>query len=134
MSESLDLVRSIYADWERGNYAALAWAHPQIEFVIAALPTSSGTWHGVEEMIQAWSDFLAAWEDHRVQVDEYRELDDERVLTLGRFIARGKASGVDMQDFIPKGANVFTVRGGRVVRLVIYFDQDRALADLGLKE
>jgi ketosteroid isomerase-like protein len=134
MSENLDLVRSICADWERGEYTSLAWAHPQIEFVIADLPTSSGTWQGVAAMVQAWADFLDAWEAHRVKVDEYRELDHERVLTLGHFEARGRASGVGVQDFSPKGANLFTVRGGKVTGLVIYFDQDRALADLGVEE
>jgi hypothetical protein len=32
------------------------------------------------------------------------------------------------------GANLFQVRSGKVVRLVVYFLSERALSDLGLEE
>jgi hypothetical protein len=32
------------------------------------------------------------------------------------------------------GANLSEIRGGRVARLIVYWDRDRALTDLGLEE
>jgi ketosteroid isomerase-like protein len=132
-SANLELVRSIYAAQARGDYDSADWAHPEIEFVIADGP-APGTWRGLTEMAAGWRDFLSAWEDVRTDVDEYRELDEERVLVLLRFSGRGKASGLDAAQWTAtKGAaNLVHVRGGKVTRLVIYWDRERALADLGL--
>jgi ketosteroid isomerase-like protein len=129
---NLDLVRSIYADWERGDYSNAEWADPDIEFVLAD-GIDPGQWTGRAAMWEAWGGRLSAWEQHRAQVDEYRVLDDERVLAVFHVAAHGKTSGVDLGQMRSTGANVFHVRDGKVAKLVVYLDRDRALADLGLE-
>jgi hypothetical protein len=68
MTENLDLVRSIFAAWERGDYGSAEWAHPDVEYVYADGP-SPGRWVGGLEGVR---DFLGAWDNLRVEVDEYR--------------------------------------------------------------
>jgi hypothetical protein len=88
-SSNVDLVRSIYAGWSRGD-------------------------------------------DYRVEADEYRELDGERVLVFIRLSGRGKTSGMKIEEMRPMGANLFEIRDGKVTRLMGYFDREHALTDLDL--
>jgi hypothetical protein len=66
------------------------------------------------------------------QADEYLELDGERVLVLDHFRGRGKTSGLEVREMRTEGAVLFHVRGDKVTRVVVYWDRERALADLGL--
>jgi ketosteroid isomerase-like protein len=132
MSENLDLVRSIYADWERGDWSAAAWVHPEIEVVVADGPTP-GRWTGLAGAAEMTSEVLSSFEDYRVQAEDYRELDAERVLVLQRGTGLGKHSGVKVEHISARALGLFHVRDGKVTRLVLYWDRDRALADLGLE-
>jgi ketosteroid isomerase-like protein len=133
MSENLDLVRSIYAAWERGDFSSVDWAHPEIEYVRVEGP-EPGTWSGLAGMAEGARIYLDAWNDFCIVVDEYRELDDERVLVLDHGSGRGRVSGLQLGRMRTQAAHVFHLREGRVTKLVIYLDRDRALADLGLEE
>jgi ketosteroid isomerase-like protein len=130
-SANLDLVRSIYATWERGDFSSAEWAHPEIEYVQAEGP-APGVWTGLAGMAEGSRDFLSTWEEFRIEADEYRELDGERVLVLQHHSGRGKTSGLEVGHVRAEGASLFHVSGGKVTRLVGYFDRERALADLGL--
>jgi ketosteroid isomerase-like protein len=133
VSSNLDLVKSVYAAWERGDWSSADWADPDIEFrVVGGL--DSGSWKGVEGMADAWADQLRAWQDLRAVAEEFRELDDGRVLVLMRNEGHGRGSGIDLSEISTEAANIFTVRDGKVVSLSIYPDRSRALADLGMSE
>jgi ketosteroid isomerase-like protein len=130
VSENLDLVRSIYADWERGDYSRSDWEHPQIEYVVVDGP-EPGRWVGKAEMAQHARGRLSVWERLRHEAGKYRELDDGRVLVLYRVRGRGKGSGAEVDQ--PR-ASLFHIEEGKVTRMVTYWEPDRALADLGLEE
>ena len=132
--ENVELVRGIYEPWGRGDFRSVEWADPEIEFVHADLGPDGGSWKGVSAMAEAWRTYLGAWEDYRTEVDEYRELDDERVLVLVRLSGRGKTSGLQLGKIRTEAANLFHLRDGKVTRLVLYTDRKRGLAELGLSE
>src|ERR1700736_2536201 len=108
MSENLDLVRSIYAAWERGDFSSVDWADPEIEFVIPDL-TPPGRWKGIAGMAGAWRDVLRAWKDFRAAAEGCGELDGERVLVLDVRSGRGKTSGMEIGDVGAEGAGLFHV-------------------------
>jgi ketosteroid isomerase-like protein len=130
-SANLDLVSSIYATWERGDFSSAAWANPEIEYVHADGP-DAGSWNGVAGMVEAFRDFLSAWKGWRVKAEEYLQLDEERVLVPYHFSARGKTSGAEVGQMRTRGASLFHVRDGKVTKIVQYMDRERALADVGL--
>jgi ketosteroid isomerase-like protein len=130
-SANLELVRSICAAWERGDWSSTEWAHPEIEFVIADGP-NAGSWTGLAGMAKASRDLLSSWEQVRLKVEEYREVDDERVLVLNHFGGHGKTSGLELEQMGARAAYLFHLKDGRVSRVVYYTEREGAFAELGL--
>lgn len=95
MSANLDLVRSIFAAWERGDYGSADWAHPEIEYVVADGP-DPGSWTGLAGLAAAAREHIWPWADVRLDAEEYRELDDERVLASHVATGRAKRSGLEL--------------------------------------
>jgi ketosteroid isomerase-like protein len=130
-SPNVELVRRIYADWGRGDFSSADWAHPEIDYEVADGPLA-GRWKGVEAMAASWGDVLRAFEGLHAEAEELREVGDDCVLALIHNTGRGKVSGLDLGQVASHGANVFYVQDGQVTRLVVYWERERAFADLGL--
>jgi len=134
VSANLDLVRSMYTAFERGDFTNADWADPEVEYVIAEGPEPR-TFRGLAGLAEAMRNLFGDFEDVGAEAEDYRELDACHVLVLGRGFGRGTRSGVYASPDSPfsyKFAEVFEVHGGKVTRIVVYYDRDRALADLGL--
>jgi hypothetical protein len=134
MSANLDLVRSIFAAWESGDFSRIDWADPDIDFAWPEGLDAGPGGRGRRALAEDWRTTMAAWDNLTVTAEEYRELDDERIIVLNRVRALGKTSGVLIDEGLTKGAVLFVLHQGRVRRLVTYLRRDSALADLGLEE
>jgi ketosteroid isomerase-like protein len=131
VSENLDVVRSIYAAWGRGDYSSAQWADPGIEFVHGDGPAPH-SWTGSEGLAEGTRAWIDVWEAMSVRAEQCCDLDDERVLVLTRYSGRAKTSGLELGRISAAGASLFHLRDGKVTRIVQYFDRTRALADFGL--
>ena len=132
MSQNVELVRSIYANWERGDFTSMEWIDPEFEIVAADGAETGRT--GLAGTVKGIREFLSAWEDFRITAEDYRELDDGRILVLDHRSGRSKTTGLDLATVRTQGARVFEIREGKVTRLVLYLDREQALADLGLEK
>ena len=127
-----EFLRDVYAQWGRGDFSDGEWMDPEFVMVAGDGP-SSGEWRGREAAGAAWGEILNAWEGFSTEAEEFLELDDGRVLVLTKNRGRGKVSGLELGMMATRGANLFTVRDGRAVKLVAYWDRDNAFADLGIE-
>jgi ketosteroid isomerase-like protein len=130
-SANVELVRSIFAAWERGDFSSTEWAHPEMELVQVDGP-DPGSWTGLAAVGAHFRSGLSALDEFRAVGEEYRALDEERVLVFHRRTGRGKKSGIDIGQVNAEGANVFHVLRGKVTKIFVYWDRERALADVGL--
>ena len=118
---NLALVRSVFDAWTAGDYTDVSWADPAIEFVIQG--PAAGTYHGIRAMTRVFRDWLTAFEEFSVEAIAF-EAHGDAVFTEARFHGRGKASGMPLEAL--RGANVFVIRDGRVVRLELHLDVELA--------
>jgi ketosteroid isomerase-like protein len=119
--ENVEIVRRIYEGWARGDFSEAEAFHPEIEFEMVDWPHPARS-RGVAEMRRTWQTTLSAWDDFRAEPDELIDHGDN-VLVLNSISGRGRGSGADVSALT---ATLWTVEGGRVVRLALYWDTERA--------
>jgi ketosteroid isomerase-like protein len=120
-----ELVMSLYERWaNRENPEELY--DPDIEW---SMPHPGGQVKGSDNVVAFLRSFIGAWDEHVLEVEEVRELDDGRVLVLFTERARGRFSGVDT---VAHPAGLWTLRGGKIVRFEAFGDRDEALRLAGV--
>jgi ketosteroid isomerase-like protein len=81
-------------------------------------------------MRRTWQAALGAWEDFRAEAYEFIEIRDQ-VVVLTRARGRGKGSGAEVSAHT---ATVWTLDGGKIVRLALYWDSAKALQAAGQQD
>ena len=113
----------------RREYEAMAAVcHPEVETIYMTAPgdtvgdleTEYRTREGLIQSLRSWSE---AWSDWALRPNEMLDFGD-RLVVRGRFVGRGKLSGVETDQ---PGAIVFTVRRGWITRQHVYLGTDLPL-------
>jgi hypothetical protein len=81
-------------------------------------------------MADGYRDWVRARKDRQAEPEEYLVIDNERILVLVRSSARGRVSGLEIEE--RSLANLFHFHRGKVRRIVVYPDRELAFDDLGL--
>jgi len=131
--ENVEIVRSVmrcFADAD--TEAALSYIHPQ---AILDWTNSNAPDRGVYEGHAGWRTFMGARDEAlgERQFDSVELLapTDDTVVLIGRVQERGRASGIEVES---RGAAIWTLREGKIVRFTIYQSSDEALKAVGLQE
>jgi ketosteroid isomerase-like protein len=130
--ENVDALRPVYEEWGRGNFRPSSDAYgPDLEWGWSdEFPDSHGVFRDPERRSSRMLEWLSQWEDWRVEAEEYISA-GKSVVVLCRYTGRGKESGVAVNT---TGAHLWTMRGGRPVRLEIFSSREKALEAAGLRE
>jgi uncharacterized protein len=120
-----ELIRPIYEEWSRGNWRPRFDVYdPHMEWGWSdEFPGLAGVYEDHRDPNPRLHSWLKEWEYWRVEADDYLELGDH-VVVLASYHGQGKGSGADIHQ---EGAHVFELRDGKVVRLEIFADRERAI-------
>jgi ketosteroid isomerase-like protein len=132
VSANLDLVRSIYADWERGE-SVLDLMSEDVVWDFSRRQIEPEIYYGHDGVRTFARALFEAWSELRQTADEFVAAGD-RVLVHLTIEGRGRSSGLEVVEQV---AHLWTVRDAKIVRLEYFGDiaeARAALADLGLEE
>jgi len=119
--ENVEIVRGIYDGWSRGDFSQAEVFDPEVEFEMVDWPHAASS-RGIEAMRETWLASLRAWEDFRSFPMEFVD-HGRNVLVLNHIQGRGRESGADVSA---DTATVFTLDGGKVVRLALHWNVETA--------
>ena len=129
---NVEIVRRVYdALADPGEDITALW-HPDVEFDVSrdiwGPVVGGGHYRGIEG-VRAWMlDLYAAWERMDIDVEELIDAGD-KVVAVIRATGRGRVSGIEI-EYSPAG--VWTIRDGRIVRVVWFAARDDALEAAGV--
>jgi len=130
--DDVEVVRKLFDRWAAGELMTPEFFDAEAEYVRVGADFTGGTgvWRGLDQIWVAAVEWARAFDDLRNRAEKFIDLGD-RVLVLWRQSGRGRASGIPYEQEL---ADIFTLRNGKIVRLVSYWDRSEALEAAGLSE
>jgi ketosteroid isomerase-like protein len=130
--ENVDNVRRAAEAYERGDLSAvLETMSPELVTVVNQPIPVAGTYHGREGFLQLTLDWAEGFDELIATVEEFIDAGGDQVLTRILHKSHGAGSGVPVETDI---WYLWTIRGGKGVRVDIFNDKSQALEAAGLSE
>jgi uncharacterized protein len=129
--ESIELVESALDAWNRGEVDAFAdHVTEDVAWVeVSGRPEGEpGERLGRDRMRQSLASMLEAWDSYRLEVERIHDA-GERVVAVVREVARGRASGLEIDG---RWGYLITVANGKIARIEAYRDAAVALRVAGV--
>jgi ketosteroid isomerase-like protein len=123
--ERVELIGRAFDAYESGDLQALLEILDSgiVIYVPPDVP-NPGTFHGHEGFLHWAANWNEAWDEFRQQTVDIAPIGDRHVLAEVHQNARGRASGVEVEQ---SAWYVYEVRDGRATYLSLYLDRDAAL-------
>jgi uncharacterized protein len=130
--DNVQIVRRLIEAWNSNEPdRVMGILDPEVVFDATRRHVNPKTYAGMQGMRRMLADRDEVWEEFRMEPDEVLDAGD-RIVAVGRWVGKGKGSGVEVQQPV---AHVFTLHDGRVVRSELGFtDRADALEAAGLRE
>jgi uncharacterized protein len=128
--ENLDAVKAGYEAFNRRDFDELfEFYGSEIVWEQGEGFVEPGVRHGHEGVRGAFDSLFDGFDDFQIEVLELIDLGDDRVLAVTRVTARGRGSGVEVDNV---GSSIWTLRDGKAVRVQLYLERARAFEEAGL--
>jgi ketosteroid isomerase-like protein len=123
--DEVELVRSVYERWARADDATDLF-HPDVDW---RMPHPGGQVRGRRQTAAFLREFVGAWKEHQLRLEELRPLGEGRVLVLFTERGIGRGSGVPTEAH---PAAIWTIGNGLVTRFEGFADRAQPLAAAGV--
>ncbi len=135
--ENVEVVRQVYdAAMRRDNASVLSLYDPDVVWDMSRHPTAAvmggGIYRGHEGLSQWFGDWHEVLDDFETECEELIDVGDERVVSVATTRGRGRASGAEAT--YRRQAAIWTLRAGKIIRVVWFLGRDEALEAVGLRE
>ena len=129
--ENVQALRRVYEEWARGRFRAGSELFDQwVVLVLRPEFPDAGAYVGPEGIRRYMRRFLEDWDSAEIEAEEFIGVGDSVVVGVHQRAA-GKGSGipVDMRYF-----QLWTFRGGAVIRIESIREREEALEAAGMRE
>lgn len=130
-SQNLLTLERIYDGWKRGDFTiGVAAYDPNAALVLDPELPESGVHVGLEEIRSYMRRLLEAWDSFTIKAESFHEAGDSVLVEIEQTgTGRDSGAAVSLRYF-----QLWTFRGGRVIRIESVVREATALEALGLRE